>query len=213
MFPLVAIVSFAMGRIAVFITHMSGEPVKIRMRPDETVSDLKWRIKDYGVHGMPSDMNLLLDTTNLTDDWTFASAPARTLHLENAVLQKTCAECAAQVACRRCGGCKNVAYCSEQCQKSHWRKKHREECGQLRRTSFPVEVQCPDGNKVHINANSGTTVASVKNIVAKETHVDLSTMMLSYSDRVLDKDNMRLDKLYKRDPGHPVKLKRLVAPW
>ena len=36
---------------------------------------------------------------------------------------------------RRCTGCYREAYCSEECQRSEWRKGHKKVCGDIRRCS------------------------------------------------------------------------------
>jgi hypothetical protein len=40
---------------------------------------------------------------------------------------------------RRCGSCKQVQYCSQKCQISHWEATHREECAKMFR--FPTMAQ------------------------------------------------------------------------
>ena len=43
-----------------------------------------------------------------------------------------CSLCGAPSAANSCAGCQMVSYCSRDCQKSHWKSGHRNECASLR---------------------------------------------------------------------------------
>ena len=52
--------------------------------------------------------------------------PEYTKHLDY-INPVKCANCGSQ-AKNRCSACQKVAYCSGECQKSHWKTKHRTQC-------------------------------------------------------------------------------------
>ncbi|KAJ3278974.1 hypothetical protein HDU79_001034, partial [Rhizoclosmatium sp. JEL0117] len=40
---------------------------------------------------------------------------------------------------KKCGGCGQFAYCSKECQKTHWKKGHKEACGQMKDVKDKVD--------------------------------------------------------------------------
>ena len=56
----------------------------------------------------------------------------------------TCAWCnkgGGKLSLSRCGGCKSVSYCSAECQRTHWKKGHKQECAAMTRDF--IVVRCP----------------------------------------------------------------------
>lgn len=48
-----------------------------------------------------------------------------------------CAQCSAPEVSKKCSACKQVWYCSKDCQKSHYRI-HKKECAKLGNSSAPL---------------------------------------------------------------------------
>jgi hypothetical protein len=53
----------------------------------------------------------------------------------------TCANCGEEGADKQCARCKQVGYCSRECQAAHWKNGHREICAQI---AAPLKHPCPE---------------------------------------------------------------------
>ena len=57
-----------------------------------------------------------------------------------------CAACGAESGTlSRCGRCRSVWYCSADCQRAHWKKTHKRECGKTAARSEPSTPSAPAG--------------------------------------------------------------------
>ena len=41
---------------------------------------------------------------------------------------------------KQCAGCKRIAYCSETCQKAHWKSEHKAQCKELQ-NQYPIKIE------------------------------------------------------------------------
>lgn len=184
--------------VRVLVSRLSGESRGFRMSPNETISDLKFLIRKAGVRSLSRDMQLLLNSRSLPDEWTLRNGHTDELHLAIVLAPKTCAECGLQTKCKRCSRCEAVAYCSTRCQQAHWLSQHRQECTQLQPHASLVDVLCYDGSCVKIAADIAMTVGELRHKVAKEQlliHLEKCVMIVNPTTDQLMDENMRIAEL------------------
>eukprot|EP00747_Dinoflagellata_sp_TGD_P216488 gnl/TRDRNA2_/TRDRNA2_89032_c0_seq1.p1 gnl/TRDRNA2_/TRDRNA2_89032_c0~~gnl/TRDRNA2_/TRDRNA2_89032_c0_seq1.p1 ORF type:complete len:292 (+),score=20.44 gnl/TRDRNA2_/TRDRNA2_89032_c0_seq1:63-878(+) len=201
--------------VEVYVSMLSGEHVlarPFRLLPQETVSDLKWLIKSLkkGL-GDPSQMQLVLDTRHLPDNWEFKNAKTPAVHLTLMIKVRSCAVCGCQEQGHLmfCAGCKAAAYCSVACQTAHWQE-HKLECQRISRTvSTFAEVACPNGKKLKIRSSTATTVGELKRSLSNIMMIDRSLsnrlLIVTHEWEVLH-NQMRLAELdaFRAEPSIPL---------
>ncbi|OAA57028.1 Ribonuclease H-like protein [Niveomyces insectorum RCEF 264] len=84
--------------------------------------------------------------------------------IQGLVPEKTCSVCAARSCSKRCGGCRVVAYCTSDHQKTHW-PKHKSACDAIKTARQVLEKE-----EALLRAYSGECIAS-----AGEETIDLFT--------------------------------------
>ena len=57
-------------------------------------------------------------------------------------LKATCYNCFKESTkgFKQCSGCKRIAYCSETCQKAHWKREHKKQCKELQK-QYPIKIE------------------------------------------------------------------------
>jgi len=191
----------AHSAINVYVSSaLSGALIRqqpFRVKPEETVWDLKWLIKKYA-NAKPSQMQLLLNLSTLDNKSAIRDLPLVSGAVWLGLIQspRGCASCGKQSDnLKQCRGCHAVHYCSETCQRHHWRE-HRTVCQSCRQPKGTVNVLFPDGVCLQMAFSLDTTVRSLRHQVAKQRGALFKKSLLVSLDRQLWlKDAMRLAEL------------------
>ena len=109
------------------VVHLvSGKTLSFNIASVATVWHLKKMIKI--AIDVPKRQQRLLDGTRELSSHSPISCAAGSHQLTLIIVDTTCQVCNAETSTPRvCGGCYNVFYCSEACQRDDWQR-HRDEC-------------------------------------------------------------------------------------
>lgn len=204
--------------ISVFVSKLSGGSLRsqpFRLLAGESIFDLKWLIRDEKKRfGLPSEMQLVHNTDVLPDDWTFNQAATNTLHLTLVTRHHGCATCGVQhQPLNRCANCKNASYCSHHCQRRHW-VAHREQCRQsFRPIPTTVEVVCPNGCLMGVEAPMSMTVRKLKHEVVDAALVDrclVKQLVVVAPGHKFLMSEMRLAEVDGFHAGRPLRLRTFL---